>query len=180
VSELDSNYRKVFTDDDSRCVILYDQYGDPIASSDNPLIVESKAYDEPSDADRVIPVWSPPDLWIPEEFTGSASGNGTTTYYIVLAPSSRWSLGYVPVPTGGGDVITLTVGVSNQDTGDATTATYIDVTNQFFGTAGFTAAAHVEPECPTSVLFLRFQVTVTGYVAGTPTWALYFMKRSNS
>lgn len=141
--------------------------------------IENRVYDAPTDADRNVPVWSPPDLFQPEGITGSASGNGTTSYYVSMGPFSRWSLQFIPA-IAGGETITMRVFQSDHDVDDPTLATYQDVTNEFFGVPGFTTARWVEPSNATRTKFLRIDVIITGYTAGSPAWTIHAAKGGNS
>lgn len=143
------------------------------------LVVEDRAYDSASDANRVIPVWNPTDLWTPEDLSGSATADGTTSYYVSLEECSRWSLQFIPSEAAS-EVITMEVYQSNENDPDITARTYTEVTSTFFGTGGFTSEAWVEVENPTRSLSLRVDVTISGYTAGTSEWDLWLVKGGNS
>jgi hypothetical protein len=141
--------------------------------------VEDRVYDGSTDANKNVPVWSDVDLFSPETITGTASGNGTTSYYVILSSFSRWSIQFIPV-VAAAETITLRVFQSNHDVDDPTTATFQDVTNTFFGVLGFTASQWIEVANATRAKFLRIDVIVSGYTAGTPAWTIHLGKGGNS
>ena len=143
------------------------------------LVTELRTYDAASDADRNIPVWNETDLWTPEDLSGSATADGTTSYYVALEENSRWSLQYIPTEAAS-EVITVEIYQSNEDDPDITARTYTEVTNTFFGTGGYTAEYWIEIENPTRALSMRVDVTVSGYTAGTSQWSLWLVKGGNS
>jgi hypothetical protein len=138
------------------------------------IMIEDRVYDSATDANKNVPVWSVADLYDPEDLSGSTGANGTTTYYVSMDSFIRWSLQFIP-STSGTSTFALTVAQSNEDVDDPSTATYLDVTNTFFGVASFTTSAWIEPENPTSCKWLRIQVTVDNY--GTDAlWDLFCRK----
>ena len=143
------------------------------------LITESRTYDPPSDADKNIPVWNETDLWTPEDLSGTAGADGTTSYYVALEENSRYSLQYVPAPAND-ELITVTLHQSNEDDPDITARTYTDITQTFWGVLGFTEESWVETESPTRAKSMRVDVTVSGWTAGTTVWTLYLVKGGNS
>lgn len=143
------------------------------------LIQESRTFDASSDADKTIPVWNPTDLWTPEDLSGTRGSDGTTSYYVALEENRKWSLQFIPTEAAA-EVITVTVWQSNEDLADITARTYTNVTQTFFGTTGFVDETWIEPEHITQAKSLRFDVTVTGWTAGTSAWDGFFMKGSNS
>jgi hypothetical protein len=144
------------------------------------IVVSDRAFDPTSGANRNIPVWSPPDLWTPEDLSSSLGGDGTVTKYVVMEPNSRWSLQFIPNIVDG-ETQTLEIAQSNEDTGDVSTATYTDVGSVFFGAPGsFTTEKWIEPVGGTACLILRVQVSVSNYSSGTPSWSVFAFKRSNS
>jgi hypothetical protein len=143
------------------------------------LVVEDRAYDAASDANRNIPVWNPTDLWTPEDLSGSATADGTESYYVSLEENSRWSLQYIP-SEGSTEVITLEVYQSNENDPDITARTYTEVTSTFFGAGGFTAETWLEIENPTRALSLRVDVSVSGSTGATSEWDLWLVKGGNS
>lgn len=134
-------------------------------------IVEDRAYDAPTAADRNVPVWNLGDRGTPETLDSTLGADGTVSKYVAMRGKLRWSLHFVPTAAAA-EVIALTVLQSNDDVDDPTTATYIDVTNEFFGVGSFTAAAWIEPEFPTKCVWLKVLVTVTGWTAGTSAWKI--------
>jgi len=144
------------------------------------LVVEDRAYDAASDANRVIPVWNPTDLWTPEDLSGTATADGTTSYYVSLEENSRWSLQFIPHEDAT-EVITLEVYQSNENDPDITARTYTEVTDTFFGAGGFTAENWIEIENPTRALSMRVDVSVDGWVGpGASEWDLWLVKGGNS
>lgn len=143
------------------------------------LVTELRTYDAASDADRNVPVWNPTDLWTAEDLSGTATADGTQSYYVSLEENSRWSIQFIPAPSAA-EVITLEVFQSNEDDPDITARTYTDVTNTFFGVGGFTAEEWIEIVNPTRAKSLRVDVTVSGYTAGTSAWSVWLMKGGNS
>lgn len=144
-------------------------------------VFEDRAYDSASDANKNLPVWNPTDLWSPEDLSGSATADGTESYYVALEENSRWSLQYIP-SNPDGSTSTLEVFQSNEDDPDITARTYTEVTSTFFGTGGFTSETWIEIELPTRALSLRVDVTVSGYTGapGDPEWSLWLVKGGNS
>jgi hypothetical protein len=138
-------------------------------------VVEDRAYDPVSDADKVIPVWSPPDGWVPEDLSSSLGADGTVTKYIVGLPWTRFSLQFIPAPAAA-ETIALTIAVSNEDTGDVATQTYTDITNKLVGAASITTEDVINPEFPVRALTWRFTFTVTGWTAGVSAWDAFLVK----
>jgi hypothetical protein len=134
-------------------------------------IGEDRVYDAPTDANKNVPVWSQADRWATAALGSSLGANGTVTQYVSMSGYLRWSIQYA-ITHAAAEVATLTVAQSNNEVDDPTTATYQDVTNTFFGVAGFTANAWIEPENPTACVWLRVQVVVTDWTAGTVSWTV--------
>ena len=134
-------------------------------------IVEDRVYDAPTDANKNVPVWSQADRWATAALGDSLGADGTVTKYVSMSGYLRWSIQYA-ITHAAAEVATLTVAQSNDEVDDPTTATYQDVTNTFFGVAGYTTASWIEPENPTACVWLRVQVTVTAWTAGTVSWTI--------
>lgn len=152
--------------------------GNALINKQRMLVTEDRAYDSPTDAVRSVPVHSVPDGWVPEDMSSSLGADGTVTKYLVMLPHDRFCLQFIPLPAAA-EVITLTVSISNEVTGDVTTQTYTAATVKLFAVASFIAEAIIQPVNPLHVLTVRIQVTVSGWSAGTSAWDLFAVKGNN-
>jgi hypothetical protein len=150
--------------------------GEP--NGDYTFLMGSDVSDMPDEAGAAVSVSVAAVDGTPEDKSGTRASNGTETEYLELGPDTRWSLQFVPTNPDG-STSTLTLWQSNDDTGDPTTAQYTPITNTFFGYAGYTEEAWIEPELPTTAVYLRMDVTVSGYTGAPsdPTWKLLANKR---
>ena len=156
---------------------LSDGYaGEVLLNEQRMQVTEDRTYDSASDANRNIPVFIPQDRYTFEDLSGSQDDSDLTyNYYIDMQGYSFFSLQYIP---SGDGYKTLTVHASNENVADITSATYTDVTNDFFGSSSFTTERWLERDTTISMKYLRVDVAVTGMSGGdSALWSLFLTKK---
>jgi len=156
---------------------LEDGYvGEILINEQRMQITEDRTYDSPSDANKYIPVFISQDRYSFENLSGSQEdSDDTLNYYIDMQGYSFFSLQYIP---SGDGYKTLTVHASNEDVSDITSATYTDVTNDWFNSASFTTESWLERDTVVSTKYLKIDVAVTGLSGGdTASWDLFLNKK---
>lgn len=117
----------------------------------------------------------PQDRYVFTDFSSSvADANDTVDGYTSMDGYSFISLQFIP---SGDGTKTLKIYASNEDVTDETTATYTDVTYDYFGSSSFTTEKWMERDTHCSAKWLKFEVAVTGLSGGqTATWKLFMKK----
>ena len=147
------------------------------------LNAEHRAYSSTEDAYQdysVNPPWSRIQRGTN---TATAQGDGTTPYYYDVSGYKHWGVQIADTPGAAGDQ-TYTVWASWEDTAviTAATATYLDVTQPWFGFASVTSAqitanpyaGILQVNTPLTCRFIRLQVVRANDGAATDgAWTIY-------
>ena len=162
---------------------LSDGYVGSILLTDQRRIsTEDRTYDSASDANKNIPVFIPQDRYSFEDLSDSqADSDATISKYVDFQGFSFFSIQLIISGDGYAD---LTMFVSNEDVSDITSATYTNVTQDFFGASSFGTSTGfsdvwLERDTPCSCKFIRIDITTNGLGGGdTSYFDIFFMKKT--
>jgi len=161
------------TDGDAGSILITDQ---------RRVATEDRVYDAVSDANKQIPVFIPQDRYSFADLSDSqADSDATISKYIDFQGQNYFSL---QLSISGDGYADLTVHVSNEDVADILTASFLDVTQDFFGSSSFGTSTGdsqkwLERDTPCSCKYIRIDVTVSGMSGGDlSSFDIYFMKKT--
>ena len=167
----------VYLDDPTASTLADGEIGNVLVNDQRMQITEDRVYDAPTDANKTVPVFIPQDRYDTFDLSGTrATSDATFSYYVSLQGYNGFSLQYIP---SGDGYKTLTVYASNENVDDPTSATYTDVTLDFFGQTSFITENWLERDTNCTLVWLKIQVAATSLGVGlTAAWDLFGKKKS--
>ena len=129
------------------------------------LITESRVYDPPTDADRVVPMYQSYDNFEPLDFDQLVATDALTTHYWDSDTMPYFSL--LLATTTALATISVTISASNDaDEPDITLRNYTDITSEIYGgPINLTSAAAEVIVVDTPIIFNSYRITFDSDIA---------------